>query len=95
VTKAAFEMFKNRKNGKSSGFLSELERDQMQRDLWRWHKPYTDPVTSQPNFPWYANSREIIRSVDNMAKIVEDLRNDIDKLSKDYITVKNDGKKCP
>ena len=75
VAKLSLEAWKKRNGngGKSSGFLSQNQRDRYLSDLEQHHRPVTDPESGQPHFPWYDNTRSILPEIKRLTDSIEEL----------------------
>jgi len=61
-----------------------LSDRRMIEDLWRWHKPQTDPVTGQPIFHWYEDSKTLKLSITELEQAMVELKDELSELRKAY-----------
>lgn len=57
-------------------------------DLHAWHKPHPDRETQQPRFPWYDNSREMMKELRKLRECVQAMNESITKLSDTIVATK-------
>lgn len=85
-TKQAISAWKARNGSAPLSDMAELMKLvkvalQQLGDLWRWHKPVTDPKTGQPTFMWYENTAQLLEQMKLSREATIELRKAVLKLT--------------
>lgn len=73
LAKEAHKAYAHKKNGGNGNkILCELHD---------WHKPVIDPVTGQPRFMWYADSKDLREQLERNRASMDDLGTSIGRMN--------------